>query len=316
MNPIVRERRCSDLDVIRAALCWLVVMVHCAWFGGTHNWIWSQAGIWAVNIFVLLSGYVITLLLLRKKESYLKFVFRRFMRLYPAFVVCLAVMLLIQPLISGLIPQNAMIDSSSEHYYWPSVGLHLMMLHGLQIAPMIQQTFLPPAWSISLEWQLYLIAPLLLFGALKWRTRFLAPALVFAVGLAYLHLRGRWTLGDAFFASHLIYFLLGLAAALKWSELPALVRWPKPVIDLGVASYSTYLCHWPILALLGLCLPDDFTPLEKTIFLFMLGGPLILVTSFVLYETIELPGIRLGQKIVEYKQRQSQNQKGYQCPEA
>jgi peptidoglycan/LPS O-acetylase OafA/YrhL len=303
MSKPIPPKRSADLDVFRAALCWLVVGVHCAWFGGTHSWIWHKAGVWAVNGFVLLSGYVITLLLLRKRESYRKFIFRRAMRLYPVYAVCLAVMLLLRLLISGLIPQDAIIDANNEHYFWPSLWLHLGMLHGLEIAPSIQHTFLPPAWSISLEWQLYLIAPLLLFAALKWRTRFLAPALLFAAGVAFLHLRGRWTLGDGFFLSHLFYFSLGLAAALKFPQLPVLVRWPNFIIDLGLASYSTYLCHWPILALLSLSLPYDLTPLEKTLCLFVLGGPLIIVTSFVLYEMVELPGIRLGQQLIAYKQR-------------
>jgi peptidoglycan/LPS O-acetylase OafA/YrhL len=301
MDPTAQERRCSDLDVIRAALCWLVVMVHCAWFGGTHNWIWSQAGIWAVNIFVLLSGYVITLLLLRKKETYRKFIFRRFMRLYPVYGVCLIAMLFILPLASGMVPQNATIDANNEHYFWLAIWLHLGLFHGVEVVPLIQHTILPPAWSISLEWQLYLLAPVLAFCAVRWRYRFLGPLLMISASLAFLHLRHRFTLGDAFFPSHLIYFSLGIVGALKWPELPTLCRWPAFITDLGLASYSTYLCHWPVLILLSLLLPDDLSPAEKTGCLFVLGAPLIVITSFVLYETIEMPGIRLGQKIVEYR---------------
>jgi peptidoglycan/LPS O-acetylase OafA/YrhL len=302
-QPTTDKRRSADLDVIRAALCWVVVGVHCAWFGGTHSPAWHKAGVWCVNGFILLSGYVITLLLLRKKESYRKFIFRRAMRLYPVYAVCLAATLLLQLLTIGRIPQNAIIDANSEHYFWPSLLLHLSLLHGLEIAPSIQHTFLPPAWSISLEWQLYLIAPLLSFAALKWRMRFLVPALLLSAGLAYLHLRGLMSLGDAFFPSHLFYFSLGLAAALKWPALPALVRWPSFVVDLGLASYSTYLCHWPILALLSLSLPLQLSPPERTVFLFILGSPLIALTSFLLYETVEMPGIKLGARIISYKQK-------------
>lgn len=84
-------RRISQLDGLRALAVGLVVIDHILpWFAG--------GGV-GVNIFFVLSGYLITSLLLseREKTGRLRrgmFFMRRALRLYPALVVMLGVTML------------------------------------------------------------------------------------------------------------------------------------------------------------------------------------------------------------------------------
>jgi peptidoglycan/LPS O-acetylase OafA/YrhL len=134
-----------------------------------------RCGWYAVDVFVILSGFVIFLLLDRKQESYFAFIVRRFFRLWPLMMLLYVVAI---PL-SWLDLQNAQhaqshLDAATaheiitDHHEWVEYGvvntlLHVTMLHGVvpeRIVPAAPTAFLSPAWSISLEWQFYLVAPL------------------------------------------------------------------------------------------------------------------------------------------------------------
>src|SRR5580704_18312202 len=89
------------LDVIRGFLSCVVFAVHVVWFSGYRGSTQEAIGSYAVDGFIILSGFVITQLLVIKKEAYGVFIFRRFMRLFPAFAVCIVLVLLIRPYTLG-----------------------------------------------------------------------------------------------------------------------------------------------------------------------------------------------------------------------
>jgi peptidoglycan/LPS O-acetylase OafA/YrhL len=142
-----------------------------------------RAGWFAVDVFIIVSGFVIFYLLDNKQESYTKFIIRRFFRLWPLFIVLFAISI---PL--SLIYRSNFIEFSSIFPFskvgdgllveridswWENISshilLHLTMLHGIVPNYLIRYSpgaFLGPAWSISLEWQFYIVAPLI-FAFLK-----------------------------------------------------------------------------------------------------------------------------------------------------
>ena len=166
-----RLNRNQTLDVSRGFLSWIVVVVHVVWLAGYHGIIQGRAGVYAVDGFIILSGFVITQLLVTKNEPYGIFIFRRFMRLFRPFIVCLAIALLVRPFTFGTAPSELIREASENRYFWWHLGAHASLIHGLVPTawlPQSQLAFLPPGWSISLEFQLYLVAPLVLW----WLGRF------------------------------------------------------------------------------------------------------------------------------------------------
>jgi peptidoglycan/LPS O-acetylase OafA/YrhL len=94
---------------------------------------------------------------------------------------------------------------------WPHVLAHLTLLHGLipqPILPYAYVTLLGPAWSLSTEWQFYLLIGLI---APRHLGRF-ALALL-AVGAAWHALPYGALFSRAFLADAAPYFALGLASA-------------------------------------------------------------------------------------------------------
>lgn len=135
-----------------------------------------------VKVFMILSGFVITNLLIQKEEPYRGYIVRRAFRLYPIYIVGCTLGYLVMPLWRDIALNPTMngingwpdyagnvlaIVDQTLNNTLPHLLAHLFMLHGAiptSILPQSAMTFLPAAWSISLEWQFYLLAPLLILN--------------------------------------------------------------------------------------------------------------------------------------------------------
>ena len=132
-------------------------------------------GVLAVNCFMIISGFVIFMLIDRKQEPYLIYIVRRILRIFPVYFVLL-IMAIPSLWLSGVklgltsnLQSQEAIQSTQLAYkslwenVWYHIPLHISMFHGLvpkSVLPNASTAFLGPAWSLSLEWQFYLIAPL------------------------------------------------------------------------------------------------------------------------------------------------------------
>lgn len=91
---LTEKKHIYELDYIRAISAMLVVLYHYTTqyqnsIGHIASWpISFEWGAWAVNTFFLLSGY---LTLRNFKEGGWRFLYKRFARLWPAFVVCVII---------------------------------------------------------------------------------------------------------------------------------------------------------------------------------------------------------------------------------
>jgi peptidoglycan/LPS O-acetylase OafA/YrhL len=227
----------------------------------------TMAGNHAVKLFILISGFVITNLILDKREDYRTFILRRALRLYPAYLLGLALGIATVPLTIALHQHLAVAAGTpilATHQpgmlaYGTHLVLHLLLLHGMvsnAVLPNAQGMFLPPAWSLSLEWQFYLIAPFLLVWLRKGRVLTIAGIALVAV-LYWLGPFHASAAPGSILATGW-YFVPGMAARLLIDRIPRLARYPGialiPAAALTVALIALDHDLAPLVAGLALLL--------------------------------------------------------------
>jgi len=173
--------RLAAVEGVRAYLAFWVLICHDLWSAGYQagNLLGLpkllREGHYAVDVFVILSGFVIFLLLDERRESYKEFIVRRFFRLFPCFAVLFVVAIPLSKVTlwnlghagQYLSPAGISLMAGRVHSWWQNlqwhVPMHLVMLHGAVPQAVLDESpgaFLDAAWNISLEWQFYLVAPL------------------------------------------------------------------------------------------------------------------------------------------------------------
>jgi len=157
------------MEGLRGFAVFLVFLVHYVTF--VNPWISEEAAAFAffkslrtigntgVDLFFILSGYLIYGSLIARRQQFLRFMSRRVERIYPTFVVVLAVYIIL----SFVAPsENKIPPGTFEGILY--LAQNFLLLPGLfPIEPMITV-----AWSLSYEMFYYLVIPLLV-TALKLR---------------------------------------------------------------------------------------------------------------------------------------------------
>jgi peptidoglycan/LPS O-acetylase OafA/YrhL len=183
----------------------------------------------AVDVFIILSGFVIFDLIDTKREGYVPFIVRRFFRIFPLYIVALAIGALSAGLMlnwvqtfpwkTGFIEGTVPIDQSTIAYLPQHLLVHLTALHGLvpdKILPFSEYGIVGQAWSISVEWQFYLVAPLLYFSLKK------RPAVLGFTVIALIAIHSLYWLGEGFAVNQAQYFLTGIICYFVYKHFPRL----------------------------------------------------------------------------------------------
>ncbi|WP_308992664.1 acyltransferase [Mariniflexile litorale] len=229
------------IEGIRGYLALWVVFDHLLGFSGygvsSLNFFFKivRSGWYAVDIFIIISGFVIFYLLETKRETYKVFIIRRFFRLWPLFIILFFVAIpfssiiidnatgfseIYQGVLIGDGKINERVVSWKDNMFWHILA-HIPMLHGVLpdvILPYSPGAFLGPAWSISLEWQFYLIAPFLFILKNKCKKYGLILISLIFVVLCFLGQRIDDIQFGAFLPMHAEFFLLGIFSfySFKW----------------------------------------------------------------------------------------------------
>jgi peptidoglycan/LPS O-acetylase OafA/YrhL len=228
-------KRLECLDGLRGLLAMYVLVGHLAPFALLPHWLQvavSHGGA-AVDVFFVLSGLVISQSLDRAHGGAVPFLLVRAARIFPVFLPVFALAVLIQPMSCGF-EQMPWIGPDDPARFicadsWPDswateIAAHLTMTHGLfpnGVLPLAWVSFLGSAWSLSTEWQFYLMSLLVLgAGAGRLRARHTAVTrlgwelmLLAAAGVVWNWAApDDWQFSRAFLANKAHFFALGVAS--------------------------------------------------------------------------------------------------------
>lgn len=182
----------SDLNALRALAVSLVVLFH---FGVPG----FDSGFIGVDVFFVISGYLMTRIiwtgLTLSSFSYLQFIAARAARIWPALVCLILTLFLVLAL---LLPPLDYLDYAkqaqaaslfySNHFFGRGTGY---------FTNSVDERWLLHTWSLSVEWQFYMLYPVYLW-ALHWTCR-------------RLGLLQRWTPGQVLLAGIAALVLVSLA---------------------------------------------------------------------------------------------------------
>jgi peptidoglycan/LPS O-acetylase OafA/YrhL len=223
--------RITAFDGVRGYSALWVAIVHLAMLFQLHELYVLPDSKYGLEIFFILSGYVITTLLQRKHETYGVFIFRRFLRLAPAFTILCIVYLLFAGIIIDSLKmldksnwliqsQVAIYKHSIEDWYW-HLATHITMTHGFfeQLLKHSSKAIIIAGWSMTVEWQYYLAAPALFWMIKNNKVFLLAGLLVFSVVFPYVD-----PLKGLYFTKHLMSFLIGTLTYMYLHQNPEALR--------------------------------------------------------------------------------------------
>jgi peptidoglycan/LPS O-acetylase OafA/YrhL len=170
-----------DIDGLRALAVGIVVLFHLG-LG------WIPGGYVGVDVFFVISGYLITDIILRQlnqqRFSFFGFYCRRLRRIFPALFAMIGVSLAAGSLL--LLPGDYVIAGQSAVYAMFAASNFYFLLHTGYFDAKAELMPLLHTWSLGVEEQFYLVWPALLVGATRWfgpKRRGLAVALL-CVGTA------------------------------------------------------------------------------------------------------------------------------------
>jgi peptidoglycan/LPS O-acetylase OafA/YrhL len=186
-----------------------------------------RAGSWAVYVFFILSGYWITKMwqsrYVRTQNSYITFLISRWWRLAPVFLICSLLGLLSAALLQDPLAPAVLVN--------PVWWLRQLPIAGSTYGARI----LAPSWSLDVEMQFYLVAPIAIFlsGRAADKVRWLIVASLVAI-LGVLFWFG-FLPETPYFAAFCGFFLAGIALALTdWVARTSSVIGGMALLSIGL----------------------------------------------------------------------------------
>jgi peptidoglycan/LPS O-acetylase OafA/YrhL len=175
--------RRADIQGLRAVAVILVVAFHAG--------LPLPGGYVGVDVFFVISGFVITAMLLREtlatgRISLKSFYIRRFRRLTPALSVMVAVTVLLSALPIFSLASQGMTSATAIGAMLLFANYAIARSTGGYFDPAAENNLLLHTWSLSVEEQFYLIFPILIIAAWSVGRRFGRPRLALAIAVSAL----------------------------------------------------------------------------------------------------------------------------------
>jgi peptidoglycan/LPS O-acetylase OafA/YrhL len=195
---------------------------------------WFQAGFFGVRLFFVLSGFLITGILLRaggldRLLTLRQFYARRFLRIFPAFYLVLLVAAALA--VPGIRNGFGWYAGYLSNFYFIVHFAHQ------------RNNFAQPFWSLAVEEQFYLVAPaVVLFAPRRYLKTILLSAVAVAIAFRTAAVYANWNENAHTYAPTACLDSLGFGALLAVTRRQGLSdRWTRWALALGLPLFSLYV---------------------------------------------------------------------------
>ncbi len=237
-TPALSKKRAfiGEFEGLRGILAAWVVFGHILLFSGfTYDDGWFGiifSPVLGVYAFMMLSGFVIVAALDQRPTSWLTFMSRRFFRLFPVYLLCLALAIVLFNMSVNLAQTTTLSAFGPEnlerlHDVEQNFGVYLLadstLLQCLlprQWFLFAHESFLPPTWSLSIEWLFYMVAPMIVLLFKRSRNIGIGAILATIVTVFFFESWLTEVVNRSFHTGNLFHFLTGMGSYLVWKHLP------------------------------------------------------------------------------------------------
>lgn len=257
VSAVSPSKRMLVLEYLRGLLSLWVLLDHGLHLSGisvvpNYLGIIKQSGR-AVEVFIIISGFVIYNLINTVPQTWGQFITRRLFRIYPVYIISLSLgvvafcintdTLNCIPFDSSFLKQREFkrLFDEKSYFLWHLVS-HVFLIHGMVpsfFLPNSNAAILPTSWSLSLEFQFYCLAPFL-FRIFN-RSLLSASILIFAVLVLY-KICSPMPFFDpgSFIFQVLPLFIFGMLFGLAFSKLNK----KRLAVLMSVAFFTSFLAFF------------------------------------------------------------------------
>jgi peptidoglycan/LPS O-acetylase OafA/YrhL len=231
----------ADIQGLRAIAIILVIALH-------MNLVGFGAGFIGVDMFFVISGYVITLSLTKEPEKHTfanlaKFWSSRFLRIFPAAALVIAVTVLAAYFLQGQAFNSDLITDARWATFY-ATNLRLIDSGANYFIAGLDQSLLTHYWALAVEQQFYLVFPILVLG-LTWLTSSKHRKLLLQIVLVLIILTAAvWSILEtnsnpvsAYFSPFTRFWELGFGALVATFGVKIRSKW-APYLGLLLLGYS------------------------------------------------------------------------------
>ena len=221
------NNRLEELDGLRGIASFMVFLSHAIGILAISNWVAFYQnssfrilsdGAAAVDIFFVLSGFVLSLPYINKNKDihYVSYCLKRLFRIYPAYWLCLSISVLLQ---AKFHPEAMYSLSEWSQSLWIHPVTSTDIIKHIPLIMKTDQSLIDPViWTLSLEIKMSLILPIFIFWLKKSSQPISQILLIITTfSLSFLSMK--------FY--YLPLFIMGLLLSQHWNKLKAINQTTK-----------------------------------------------------------------------------------------
>lgn len=320
-----RSKELRSIQLLRGLAAFWVVLHHCNFYFGLKEgsilWLLGHYGHMGVNMFFIISGFIIPFSMAKYNYEYgdfKEFMMKRITRIEPPYIVSIALALVLL-LINSFSPWSGAEPFSLN---WANMLGHLAYLNAFTGSPWLNAAY----WTLAIEFEFYILMSLIFPLLVSARRNTMWLTLLLLIGSSLL------PVSRAHIFQHMPFFALGICLFLYTTErtnlrttllllmitgsvigyyydpeflvlaavtllaIQFIGKVPRPLLFIGTISYSMYLVHGLIIGRF-FALAGRFFPGADTLIVNLLCIACIFVCSWLFYLLIEKPFQKRSKKI-------------------